>query len=401
MRICLLSVDYPPYSTEGIARQRHVLARELARQGHDVHVVICGAGHFLRFDHGVQVHEVRIDRPRQYSRRFPVLDLHLTHSQALYEGLAHLAMEKEVDVVDVPLWAAQGFVTLHRFNAPIVVWLQTTRVQLLKINRTNPSSEDGMLIAMERVCLERARGWLADSHAVMESFGTDYNVASSAPTAVAHLGLPPLAQEHTRKTMRDTVTALVVGRLEQRKGTPLMFRIVPELLRQYPQLIVRFIGRDNSSHDGWRKAHHMTYPDYFRHHYPDLAQRVFFEGYVDEVRLAAFYQSADLLIVPSMFESFGLVFLEAMRTSLPIVTFATGAALEIFDRAESSGAVLATPFDETQLAVAIGQLIQRRDLRLTVGQNGHNRFMQSFTAEIMAACTLAFYEQISLTSNAL
>lgn len=48
MRICLLTLTYPPRDTEGIARHRQVLATELARQGHDVHVVTCGATDCVR-----------------------------------------------------------------------------------------------------------------------------------------------------------------------------------------------------------------------------------------------------------------------------------------------------------------------------------------------------------------
>jgi hypothetical protein len=395
MRICLLSTIYPPDSTEGIARQRQVLAAELARQGHEVHVVTCGAGHFLRFEQGVWVHEVRVDRLRHFSSKFPLLDLPLTHSQALYEGLEQIARRCSIDIVDVPLWAAQGFAALWEHLGPVIVWLQTTRAQLLAVNRQSVTSGQRALLSLERSCLERAQGWLADSQAILKSTATDYDLRPSVPTSVAYLGLPLVKQIEFDRAKPDNIIALVVGRLERRKGTSVLFKILPQLLLEHPQLIVRFIGSDNSRHDGWYTQRHLTYPEFFQRHHPDLAHRVLFEGYVDDVLLNQAYQTSDFLIAPSLFESFGLAFIEAMRAGLPVIAFAAGAATEIFDQAELSGALLVPPYDETQLTMGIRRLVQQADLRHTLGQNGRMRFQTSFTAEIMATQTARFYEKVA------
>jgi glycogen synthase len=400
MRICLLSTVYPPYSTEGIARQRQLLANELVRQGHEVHVVTCGAGHFLRFEQGVWIHEIRVDRLRRFSKKFSDLDLPLTYSQALYEGLAQLAIGCPIDIVDVPLWAAQGFVTLRRYSGVAVVWLQTTQAQLLTINHQMASGEKRALLSLERDCLEQAHGWLADSQAVLKSINTDYGLRQSPPTAIALLGLPPLkGPVRLSRVARDEVVALVVGRLERRKGTPLLFQILPELLRQHPQLTIRFVGRDNSKHDGWYKQQHMTYPHFFRLHHPDLARRVLFEGYISDVQLNQAYQTSDFLIAPSLFESFGLVFVEAMRAALPVVTFTAGAAAEIFGQTESNGALLAAPYEAEQLAASIIRLVQQPELRNALGRIGHERFETAFTAEAMATRTIEFYQEIRQLSR--
>src|SRR5512139_2169915 len=126
MRICLLAVTYSSADNGGISRQRQVLATELARQGHDVHVVtLSGAGRTRR-EKGVWIHEIPVSRFNSYSRTYRNLDEPLTFSQALYEGLQHFGSKKPFDIVDVPLWAAQGFITLYHYAGPTVVWLQTT-----------------------------------------------------------------------------------------------------------------------------------------------------------------------------------------------------------------------------------------------------------------------------------
>jgi L-malate glycosyltransferase len=400
MRICLLSITYPPANTEGIARQRHALASELARRGHDIHVITCGATERTRSEQGVWVHEVPIGAINHFSQTYAGLDVTLTYSQALYEGLLRLLSKRPCDIVDVPLWSGQGLVTLQSYSGPTVLWLQTSSAQLLALNRRDRAPHDRALLALERLCLERASGWLADSRVALESVIHDYAVRRSAPTAVAHLGLPPLSERPPARQAGSTVEALVVGRLEQRKGTPLLFEALPALLLQYPQLCVRFVGRDNSANDGWRARYGTTYPEFFQQRYPDLLQRVIFEGYIDDAALMERYLQADLLIAPSRYESFGLVYLEAMRAALPVVTFAAGGATEIFSAGEADGALLLPKDDRAAMAAAVGRLVEQPDLRHKLGQRGYRRFNASFSAGAMADATFAFYEHVIAQSAA-
>ena len=395
MRICLLSATYPPASTEGIPRQRQVLAAALAAKGHEVHVVTCGTDARTRMDGAVSVHEIPANHSNLYSPR-RMVDVCLTQSQALYEGLNRLCLpgSRAVDVVDVPLWAAQGFVPLERCTRPIVVWLQTTTAQYVAINGVRPAPDQQQLVALERRCLQRASGILADSKGILERVREDYRFPASASVGVARLGLPALPDSPRRDQERgDAVEALVVGRLEKRKGTALLFEALPELLKQQPRLRVRFVGRDNSASDGWLSRHRLTYPEYFKRRHGS-SDRVVFEGYVDEERLAQCYRQADFLLAPSLYESFGLIYVEAMRAGLPVITFSAGGAAEIFSEGERHGALLVTPGDRRGLTEAVGRMVGDGPLRLALGERALSRFGEAFTAAAMADETLAFYERI-------
>ena len=394
MRICLLSTTYPPTNTEGIARQRQVLATELARRGHDVHIVTCGAITSTRSDGQVPVHEVAISGINHYSNVHPELDTPLTASQALYEQLAALHAEHAWEIVDLPLWMAQGFVTIHRHAGPTVLWLQTTSAQLRAINGQTGATENTAILGIERACLAHADGLLADSQVALETTLRDYQIHPHVPTAIAYLGLTQLPTPAAERPQRPAVEALVVGRLERRKGTHLLFAILPDVLRKNPQLLVRFVGRDNSANDGWGARHGASYPEYFQRRYPALAERVLFEGYVDDQRLSEYYCQADFLLAPSLYESFGLVYLEAMRAALPIIAFAAGAAREIFPSGEAHGALLVAASDKRQLAATIERMAQQPELRRRLGVHGLERFQQAFSAEMMADATLRCYEQV-------
>jgi glycosyltransferase involved in cell wall biosynthesis len=312
----------------------------------------------------------------------------------LYEQLAALHTKQAWDIVDVPLWSAQGFVTLQRYQGPTVLWLQTSSAQLRAINGRESGAGGRALIDLERICLTRADGLLADSRSALESIMRDYQVQPAVPTAMVYLGLPPLPEGPAVPKRHGIVEALVVGRLERRKGTHLLFELLPSVLRTHPQLIVRFVGRDNSHSDGWGARHGATYPEYFQRRYPELAQRVLFEGYVDELRLDQHYRQADFLLAPSLYESFGLLYLEAMRAALPVVAFAAGGASEVFAAGEAHGALLAASGNQRELAKAIRRIVSQPDLRHQLGQRGLARFQQAFSDTAMANATLSFYDRV-------
>lgn len=392
MRICLLSLSYPPQDTEGISRQRQTLATELVRLGHEVHVVTLGGFSHVREENGVSVHRVAVNGLNSFSDRYPGLDRTLTRSQALFEGLYQSLDKTGFDIVDIPLWGAQGIITQQFYAGTTVLWLQTTLAQILKIHERAPSEEEKVKLVLEKMILERADGLLADSQSVLDSIQMDYEIKTYAPKGVAYLGLPPLTTQPDRKN-KSGVEALVVGRLEKRKGTAFLFGILPAILQRHPQLRVRFVGRDNSASDGWQTLHKATYPKYFKQRYPHLSTCVLFDGYVSEERLQACYRQADLFLAPSLYESFGLTYLEAMRSGLPVIAFSTGAATEVFAGGEADGAILVPAGNEIEFKAAVNNLVENSRLRSDLGQAGLDRFHSTFSAETMAKSTLQFYQK--------
>ncbi|GAB4112644.1 MAG: hypothetical protein Fur005_22620 [Roseiflexaceae bacterium] len=400
MRICLLSLTYPPQSSEGIPRQRQTLAYELARLGHQVTVVTIGEYPQVRWDGPVRVYEQPCLQKIYTHRSAEINDL-LGRSHALYEGITIASEEAPFDIIDVPLWAGQGLIpTLRAQPVPVVIWLQTTTAQLLRLRGTGATTTEQFILQFEQLCLDQASGILSDSQIALHAVAQDYHIPPSRSVGVATLGIPT-SQEPPNRAERTMVEGLVVGRLERRKGTDLLlFEILPQLLRQNPQLRIRLIGRDNSQHDGWYRVHRKTYAESFRHAHANLADRVSFEGYLSEAELANAYRQADLMLVPSLYESFGLIYLEAMRAALPIITFDTGSASEIFPHGEADGALIVPNRDTASFAAAIRQLMEQPHQRTTIGQQGYQRFLAQFTATHMAEATLAHYQAVIAAQSA-
>jgi glycosyltransferase involved in cell wall biosynthesis len=94
-----------------------------------------------------------------------------------------------------------------------------------------------------------------------------------------------------------------------------------------------------------------------------LTQRVGCPGNVSADRLAALYRDADLFVLPSRFEGYGMAFAEALAHGLPIVGTTGGATPQTVPGAASS---LVAPGDVTALSEALRELIESDDRRRTM-----------------------------------
>jgi glycosyltransferase involved in cell wall biosynthesis len=121
----------------------------------------------------------------------------------------------------------------------------------------------------------------------------------------------------------------------------------------------------------------------------DLQKRINQENLTNELKVLGarygfekeeFYRNADIFVFPTYYETFGLVNLEAMSYSLPIIsTFEGGIQDLILDNITG---LLVNPLDIKALASKIEFLIKNEDIRFEMGKNGRLRFEDSFTLEI-------------------
>ncbi len=123
----------------------------------------------------------------------------------------------------------------------------------------------------------------------------------------------------------------------------------------------------------------------------NLSERVTLLGFrADATALMA---AADVFVLPSLAEPFGLVLLEAMALGRPVVATQAGGPLEIVVDGETG--FLVPPSSPEALANAMERLIAGPAAGRRLGENGRVRFQQHFTAARMAQATLAVYAEIS------
>jgi glycogen(starch) synthase len=101
--------------------------------------------------------------------------------------------------------------------------------------------------------------------------------------------------------------------------------------------------------------------------------------------------AADMLVLPSSCEPFGLVLIEAMMARRPVVAIRAGGPLDIV--VDRSTGLLVPPSLPAEMADAIIELLTNPTKRRTMGERGHERYLSHFTARQMALRTLDVYRQ--------
>jgi glycosyltransferase involved in cell wall biosynthesis len=396
LRICLLSVGYPPASTHGVARSTATLARGLAELGHEVHVVTAGRRLHVTIRDGVRIHEVSGEEHARYSdlatRGYSNLGHWLNHSHAVSEMVGSLEREEGIQLVDSPLWGLEGLVTAVAGALPIAVRVVTSMKQIAEIHgRLNP--ENSLLGELEGRFLSAADLVISNSGATTRAVTGVYGLdAERLNIGFATYGMVPAAEVLVRP-LSDQQPAelriLFVGRLEKRKGVLELFDAIPNVLKEFPGARFLLAGSDNRREDGFFEEHACDYRSHFRRRFPAAAAAVDFLGFVDDKRLEELYRTCDLFVAPSLYESFGLIYLEAMNWARPVIACAAGGPEEIVVAGETGE--LVPPGDSRSLAESVNRLLESPRLRRDMGVAGRLRLLDRFTHRSMAASFAVLY----------
>ena len=126
-----------------------------------------------------------------------------------------------------------------------------------------------------------------------------------------------------------------------------------------------------------------------------LADRVKFVGFIPDHLLVAYYEACDVFCMPSVerAEQFGLVQLEGMYCSKPVVTTRLGTGVEYVTIDGETG-LLVPPNDSKALANALGTLLADAALRAQMGVAGKRRVEEVFSVEQMVRKTVSVYHRV-------
>lgn len=121
-----------------------------------------------------------------------------------------------------------------------------------------------------------------------------------------------------------------------------------------------------------------------------LSDRVTFKGFVPNDQLADLYRGADLFVLPSQTESFGLVFAEAMASGLPILATRVGGIPDLVRHGLDG--LLVEPADPHALRAALARLIANPAERRAMGASARARVLERYSWHQVAAQYLKVYE---------
>ncbi|HQB50673.1 MAG TPA: glycosyltransferase family 4 protein [bacterium] len=177
-----------------------------------------------------------------------------------------------------------------------------------------------------------------------------------------------LTKELVEKYQLDGKTIiLTVGRLVERKGVDKTIEALVQILPQNPEVHYVVVG------DGPYLAACQELVQSLQ-----LEQQVVFIPDADDKERAAWYQLADIFIMPSRqigndFEGFGIVYLEAGQAGKPVIAGRSGGVADAV--ADNLNGLMVNPESVTEIALALKRLIAEPKLRTELGQNGQARLV--------------------------
>jgi glycosyltransferase involved in cell wall biosynthesis len=373
--LCFVSDTYPlrrPFG--GMAVYTQTAAQALSARGHTVHVLVpCSDAPADLTDGAVQVHYRRVSWLPLIGRMVPALG----ESRDLAQALRELHRAHCFDLVEFPNFEGLGLVSAWQNFVPVVVRLHTSMAESVETEGRAPRAGERFMMWAERQSARLARGVVTHSRAHR---GRSAKIYGRADIQLIPHGIRIPAE---RTSMPADPAVLTLGRLSPRKGGPALLAAIPLVFAQVPNLTWTIVGA--------AEAHPLVQA--LRAAHPALPrERVVFHEFLGSAEIDALYAEATVYASASVYESFGLTFVEAMARGLPVVGCATSAMTEIITH-EQTG-LLVPPAEPAPFAEAVTRLLQDAPLRARLGAEGRQVAVAQYSAERMATDIEAWYRQV-------
>ncbi len=390
MHVLILSWEYPPLIEGGLARHVRKLAENLASLGVDVHVLTRGREESPPEEtrNGVTLHRVREpNRPGELSEFITWVE-HM-NTDMLAAGV-ELGDRFEFDLVHGHDWlvAAAGDHLAKRFDTPFVVTIHATEYGRHQgWVDTHPQSH---IHGIEHWMANRAEQVIACSAYMREHVSDIYGIEEERiaviPNGIDPADLQPWDEIEMRRLRGEFAAPserllLLVGRLVYEKGFQTALEAMPRVISALGN--VRFLVAGSGTHEQELRAQATAL---------GLDEHGTFLGWIGDDVLHTLYRIADLTVVPSIYEPFGLVALEAMASGCPCLVADTGGLREVVPHEEVG--LRFRSRDPRSLAEFAIRVLSDRELAERLVAEAHEHVL-SFDWGDVADQTLDVYERLA------
>ena len=390
VRVLMLSWEYPPLVVGGLGRHVEAVARELVAAGHHVQVVVRGEKSETvdELVDGVHVRRAAAD---PIAVDFTTESL-LAWSQAAEHALVRAALplvagrRSRFDVVHAHDWlVAQSAQTIAQVTgAPLV----TT------VHATEAGRHHGWLPQPLNLAIHSVEGWLVQSSAAVIACSTAmrdevtslFEVPQSRVTVVPNgidvqqWQIRPRDRASAQAARSGAPLIAFVGRLVHEKGVQTLLDALPVLRRSYPDARLVIAGTGVHEANLHARARRLR-----------IARSVDWLGFVSDDEVAGVLAAADVIVVPSLYEPFGIVALEAAAARTPLVAADTGGLRDLI----AAGVATATfrPGDVDGLTAAVRDVLADPQQSRRSTARAIRVVRQNYTWSAVAAQTAEVYSR--------
>lgn len=384
----MLSWEYPPRVVGGLARHVQQLSRALVVAGIDVEVVTCGThgAADVEDDRGVRIHRIAMNNPAPPDFLTWVMQLNLNMLEKAYENIV---AGGPYDIVHAHDWlvAYAAKALKHSQRAPLVATIHATEWGRNwglhnDLQRYISNIEWWLCFEAWRVicCSEYMRREL---QTIFQLPGDKIRVLPNGvdPEEFQIKAGDDLASFRRNYAAPDEKLIFFVGRLVHEKGAHVLIEAVPKILHYWDKSKVVVAGKGPA--DAYLKD---------RAHSLGVYNRIYFTGYIDDDTRNRLYKCADVAVVPSLYEPFGITALEAMAAGTPVVVSDVGGLGEVVRHGITGWKSYAG--NPNSLADGILHLIHRPDLASKLKENAYREVTTRYNWSRIANDTAKLYEEV-------
>ncbi|MGB0115054.1 MAG: glycosyltransferase family 4 protein [Ilumatobacteraceae bacterium] len=388
MRVLMLSWAFPPRSTGGIAAHVAGLSAALARAGHDVVVLTVAEGHAeLSANPPVGVRVVRALTDLPWLPPSEVVTRVASANHAVVKAGSRFEGELEgwrPDVVhghDWGLgWAADSLAS--QYDVPFVLTMHGT--ERVRHGGQLPLGAPTDINSIEWWLAFQADRLISPTRFIVEQLVTGFELAAEHVVHIPN-GIDPDLWRPAGGLIAPTSPRppLVVswGRVQYEKGFQVLARAMSELRGRVPDVHGAIAGRGS--------------------YLPELQTQIDVEGVSDIIDLPGFLKDAELrtlvhragcVVIPSLYEPFGIVALEALAAGAPLIVARTGGLAELV--AGTDAGVTFEPGNPEDLAEAIAQVLTNHELATILVANAKDLVEQKYAWGAIARATADVYDDV-------
>lgn len=395
MRVLMLSWEYPPVVVGGLARHVHALARHLVLDGHEV-VVLCrqpaGTDAETHPTTDSVVEGVRIIRvaedPTHLTFERDLVAWTLAMGHAMIRAGTSLSRTWRPDVVHAHDWLV---------THPAIALAEAARVPLVgTIHATEAGRHSGWLSHPLNQQIHSVEWWLANrvdalitcSQAMRREVAHLFEVGAES-IEVIHNGIEERDWQVPAEQVRLAREAhspgggpllLFFGRLEWEKGVQDLLDALPAIRQRHPGTRLVVAGKGRHLEELREQAGSLG-----------LTDDVDFVGHLSDRELRAVLAAADAVVLPSRYEPFGIVALEAAAAKAPLVASTVGGLGELVVDGETGLAF--DPGNVAALVDAVDAVLSDTDAAGRRALAAQSRLAAEFDWARIAAATARVYRR--------
>ena len=380
-----LTWEFPPRVVGGIARHCEGLAQALVRQNHDVHLFTLdfpGSPNYEEMD-GVKVYRASTELGHPNFLTWVLMFNHF-----LSKRMADVTRTVDFDVIHVHDWLAafSGISFKHYLKKPMVLTVHSTEVGRAQgLHSPDSFSINGI----EWWATYEANRVIVCSQSMKDEICNHFNIPEKKVDVIPNaIDATKYQTSVDRGSVRQRYGVgwgekliLCVGRLVPQKGIEYFIRAIPQIARHYPEAKYVIVG------EGWSRDILEAEARASRH-----ANKIKFTGFASDQEVIDLMTSADVLVVPSIYEPFGIVALEGMATGVPVVASQIDGLAEVIDH-ERTG-LFVFPRSPESIAWGIERILSDPDHARWLTENAKEKLHKAYSWEAVAMKTVEVYKKV-------